>query len=157
MWVYPTMPAAKKHALFTIYRFDDYLIYMYYDSKEQSVKAFADIQLGSHEWDVTSGAGKVPLKKWTMVCLTLDYQYVRMYVNGAKVTPNVRSIVASANTIPGPSVYIGKFPFSSLDKKHPLYGSEGFTGRIDEVAVFKTVLSDVEIRALHGTYPKPKP
>jgi hypothetical protein len=77
--------------------------------------------------------GKLTANQWTHVAATYDGSQMRLYVNGAQVASRTASGPLEVNT-------------NALRLGGNTYGTEYFNGRIDEVRIYKRVLSQSEIQ-----------
>ena len=82
----------------------------------------------------TSGTNQLPLNTWSHLTMTWASSTLRLYVNGTQVSS--RTAAGSLTTGTGP-LRIGGNSFSS----------QWFSGRIDELRVYRRALSASEIAA----------
>lgn len=83
----------------------------------------------------------VPKQTWTHLAMTYDENTVKFYLNGILVNDIASS--AGLNEDSSADLYIGTSPWG---------GAEDFSGLMDEVRIYKRVLSGPEIQALYQYY-----
>jgi Concanavalin A-like lectin/glucanases superfamily/Bacterial Ig domain/FG-GAP-like repeat len=146
-WIKPTANSGAVYFGKTAAGSNDYLIF--FDSGQLSgiiktggveklVRAFADYPTNAVPFVPPTG-------QFTHIALTYDGALIKMYANGAQVSQDAKS-----GTIDGDAV-----PFNIGGRTGSLF----FTGLIDEVEVFTSVLTQPQIQAIYlaGTAGKCRP
>ena len=124
----------------------NYLVIIYPDRTLQFAFGSSNGQYG-----FTTNPGVVPSNTWTHVAFTIDSvtKVTKLFINGSKIAEGVHSI---SNFTP---VYGDSTLPLSLGTIYP-YGSgwggitaHAFQGKLDEIYIYKRVLSDIEVARLY--------
>ena len=129
-WVYPTALGTTWRTVIMKERASAlaYALYANNNTSDPTARVFTTSDLA------TSGTTQLPLNTWSHLTMTWASSTLRLYVNGTQVS--TRAAAGSLTTGTGP-LRIGGNSFSS----------QWFSGRIDELRVYRRALSASEIAA----------
>jgi hypothetical protein len=130
-WVYPTRTQPTWPAVIVKERAYTGWVYALYANSDQS-RPFMGIYI-NRERSLTGGP-RLPISTWSHLAATYDGTTERLYVNGVEVARRSQSGLIQTSTLP---VRLGG---NTITRDY-------FRGRIDEVRIYNTVLSPVEIQA----------
>ncbi len=119
--------------------------YMFLTPSTGSVLRFAIKNGGSEQ--VVSHTAALPTNMWVHVAVTLSGNTAKLFVNGAVVASN-GSVTINPVDLGAKYNYLGKSQFSADPR---------FAGRLDDVRVQGSALSDAQISALAGAGSLPSP
>ena len=130
-WVFP---AVSQSGWRTLVEKEDAVYFLHASSQAGALRSAGGGQFGSTDAWVSAPAGNaLPVGVWSHVALTFDGSQLRLFVNGVQRASAARSGALAVSSSP---LWIGG---------NSPYG-EYFNGRIDDVRVYRSALSESEIQ-----------